>query len=205
MSGPFAKNSWICCVAISALALSLALPGELAAKKRKPRAPEELTNFLLGPDYARWLVGPISHIASDSEIESYLRLDSDQAAAEFIEAFWADRRSPEVVWPAPQPQGVFETRAREADTLYTEGSLSGRRSDRGTVYILYGEPAEVRYEVAARPGLGPIEVWVYPKDAERGLDGETPKRYYYFVKKGEHTVTSPNPPRQRLRPRTGGR
>ncbi len=205
MSGPSAKSFWICCVVVSALALALVTPGAVAAKKQKPRSPEELTNFLLGPGHARWLVGAISRIASDQEIDRYLHLDSDDDASAFIEEFWAARRSSEIAWPAPQPQGIYETRAREADTLFTEGPLAGRRSDRGTIHILYGAPEKVSYEVAARPGLGPIEVWTYAKDAEKGLDGEQPKREYFFVQKGEHTVQTPTPPRQKLRPRSGGR
>lgn len=207
MSGRYAKSFWTCCAAVSALAamLMLAAPAELAAKKKKVRSPEELTNFLLGPERSLWLVGAIGRIASEEEIDGYLRLTSDEAADAFIEEFWSRRRSSKSVWPAAQPQGVYETRAREADRQFSEGARQGRRLDRGVVHILYGPPEEVRYEVAARPGIGPIEVWVYPKKAEKGLDGESPKRFYYFVKKGEYTVETVAPPRQRLRPGAGSR
>ncbi len=203
MSDLSAKSSWIYCVALSLLLV--ALPGALEAKKKKPRSPEELTNFLLGPDRATWLVGAISRIATDAEIGRYLRLTSDDEAAGFIEEFWSKRRSDKIAWPNPQPQGIYETRAREADTRYAEGARAGRRSDRGTIHILYGTPEKVDYEVSSRPGSGNIEVWSYPKGAEEGLDGERPKRTYYFVKRGEYTVESPPPPRQRLRPRADGR
>lgn len=204
MSAPSVKSFWTCSVAVSLLVMSLVQalsPPEAHAKKRKPRSAEQLTNFLLGPEKSLWLVGPISRIASDDEIDRYLRLSSDEAAAAFIEDFWARRRTTQAVWPATQPEGIFETRALEADRLYSEGPRQGRRSDRGTIHVLYGPPDEVRYEVAVRPGLGPIEVWVYPKKAEKGLDGERPERYYYFVKRGEYTVEIPAPRRQRLRPR----
>lgn len=197
------KSFWTCCAAASWLvvALMLALPAELEAKKKKVRSREELTNFLLGPERSLWLVGAIGRIATDDEIDRYLRLTSDEEAETFIQEFWAGRRSEKSVWPAAQPQGIYETRAREADRRFTEGARLGRLSDRGIVHILYGPPEEVRYEVAARPGIGPIEVWVYPKKAEKGLDGERPKRYYYFVRQGEYTVETAAPPRQRLRPK----
>ncbi len=202
MSVQYVKSSWTFCAAASslALALALALPGDARTARKKPRSIEELTNFLLGPEKSLWLVGAIGRIASDEEIDAYLRLRSDQDAEAFIEKFWARRRSGESVWPAVQPRGLFETRAREADRLYAEGTRPGRRTDRGTIHILYGPPEQVKYEVAARPGLGPIEVWVYPKQAEQGLDGERPKRTYYFVKRGEYTVETPPLQRQRLRP-----
>ena len=39
-----------------------------------------------------------------------------------------------------------------------------------------------------------------PKKGEKGLDGESPKRFHYFVKRGEYTVETAAPARQRLRP-----
>ena len=206
MNGRYVKSFWTCCGAASGLVLVLALtlPGELEARKKK-RSREELTNFLLGPEKSLWLVGAVGRIASEDEIAGYLRLTSDEEAEAFIQEFWDRRRSKKSVWPASQPQGIYETRAREADRLYTEGARLGRLSDRGIVYILHGPPEETRYEVVDRPGFGPLEVWVYPKQAEKGLDGEKPDRFYYFVKKGEYTVETTPPPRQRLRPRVSGR
>ncbi len=202
MSALYVKSFWISCVASSlALALILVAPGELGARsKKKTRSIEELTNFLLGPEQSLWLVGAIGRIASDEEIDAYLRLTSDAEADAFIEEFWGRRRSAESVWPATQPRGTFETRAREADRLFGEGPRPGRRTDRGTIHTLYGPPEEVKFAVSARPGGGPIEVWVYPKEADKGLDGERPNRFYYFVKQGEYTVETLAPHRQRLRP-----
>lgn len=200
MSVPSVKSSWISCVAISALALVLVVPhGAEAAKKKKARPAEELTNYLLGLDLSQWLVGAISFLATDKEIAGYLALTSDGEARTFIDEFWAARRTRQSVWPAKQPQGVFETRAREADTLYSEGPRPGRRSARGTVHILFGPAQDVRYEVSSRPNSPAVEVWEYPKDAEPGMHGEKPKRYYYFAREGEYTVETNAPQRQRLR------
>lgn len=204
MSVRYAKSSWISCAATSALvALVLGfLPAEAwpkGKKKKKSRAPEELTNFLLGPDHSHWLLGAISWIASEPEVARYLSLTSDDEATAFVEEFWSARRDGDSVWPAKQPQGVFEGRAREADTYYTEGPRPGRRSARGTVYILFGPAENEKFEVSSRPGSPAIEVWEYPKDAPEGLHGERPRRFYYFVRKGEYTVETTAPNRQRLR------
>jgi len=152
-----------------------------------------LTNFHLSPAYSQWLLGPISWMAKDGEIEAYLALDEDAEAQAFIERFWGQRSNPDSPWPTDQPRAVFERRLGEADTRFSEGTKIGRWTDRGTIYILYGEPDNTYYEVPERPRNSPrapepVEVWSYSKDSPRGLDGEKPKRKYFFVKRGEATV-----------------
>lgn len=53
--------------------------------------PESLTNGLLGPAYSQWLVGAIARMATRAEIDAYLALSDDFAAADAIEAFWRAR------------------------------------------------------------------------------------------------------------------
>lgn len=189
MNDRYAKSFWICCVATS-LALALALPAAVAAAKKKkaPREASELTNFLLSPRYSQWLLGAVSRIATGAEIEAYLRLTDDEAAVAFIDEFWTGRRSPDIVWPSPQPRELFESRAREADDQFSEGTHLGRRSDRGTIFILYGAPEETEYESSTEKNRPSYEVWRYPKSSEPGLDGERPEREYFFIKRGERTV-----------------
>jgi GWxTD domain-containing protein len=209
MNVRFVKSFSICCAATSllGLALMLALPdGAEAAKKKKKKkqSAEQLTNFLLGPRYSQWLVGAIARMATEAEVESYMSLTSDDQATAFVEEFWASRGSGESVWPpVDTPQSIFETRAKEADTIYSEGPRRGRQSDRGAIFILYGEPEEVKYELSSRPNQGPIEVWIYPQSAEAGLDGKQPERFYYFTKQGDYTVATIAPRRDTLR-RPGG-
>jgi len=152
-----------------------------------------LTNFQLSPAYSQWLLGPISRMATGAEIDAYLALDEDSEAQTFIESFWRERSNPDSPWPTDQPRAVFERRLAEADTRFSEGTKVGRWTDRGTIYILYGAPEKSYFEVPERPRNSPrqpepVEVWSYPKDAPRGLDGEKPKRKYFFVKRGEATV-----------------
>jgi GWxTD domain-containing protein len=167
------------------VSLLLLVPGLQAA--REPSI-GELTNFALSPELSQWLVGSISRIASESEVRQYLELDDDAAARAFIEDFWRRRHSDEITWPDQQPRAVFERRAEEADRLYSEGINLGRRTDRGEIHVLYGPPAEKRYESDLDSRLGPMEVWEYDRKSERGLDGKRPKRFYRFVKSGETTV-----------------
>jgi GWxTD domain-containing protein len=145
-----------------------------------------VSNPLLSPTYSQWLVGPIGRMASREEIAAYLGLSSDEAAAAFIEAFW-ERRDPYPLREDNPLRDTFEARAAEADRLYSEAGYLGRRTARGTVYVLYGEPEEVDYEVSPHPDDPPITVWKYPADAPPGLDGRQPERWVRFIKRGDLT------------------
>jgi GWxTD domain-containing protein len=99
------------------------------------------------------------YIASASEIEQYDKINSVEGKREFLYNFWKDRDS--------DPS----TRENEFYKLYLSkialsnqrfGSLSrvGWKSDRGRVFILYGEPSEIeRYP--NQVDTKPYEIWDY--------------------------------------------
>lgn len=184
---------------LSALLLSALLLAVPAAALKKPVEPEELLNPLLGVEYSHWLVGPVYEMASGDEVEEYLLLASDDEAAAFIEAFWAKRNAGTPVFQ-DTPQQIFEQRAEEADKRYTEQAYPGRRSARGTVFIVFGEPKEITYESPRHVDDPTQEVWHYGKDAPPGLSGETPRKRYRFVEIDGQTVHYTG---QRLRRRPG--
>ncbi|HVS14644.1 MAG TPA: GWxTD domain-containing protein [Thermoanaerobaculia bacterium] len=179
---------------VGILGVAAVLGGPLAAQDDRAL---ELTNPFLGPRYAQWLVGAVGGIATEAERAGYLRLESDEAARQFIERFWEERGT---------LRQVYEQRAAEADKRYTEGTVPGRRTDRGAIYILYGEPEETSYEEHRNIDDPPVELWRYPKQASPGLDGEKPLRAFRFIRWGEVTVRfqkgDPNDPdvRRRRRP-----
>jgi GWxTD domain-containing protein len=165
---------------------------------------EAAINPLLGPSYSQWLVGPIARMATAEEMDAYLALSDDAAAAAFIEAFW-ERRDPAPARPDNPLRDTFEERAHEADRRYTESGYTGRRTDRGTTYILFGEPEKTDHEIPPHPDDPPVEVWFYPADAPSGLSGETPAPVYRFIKRGDVTTfftpRSLDDPRRRGMPR----
>lgn len=169
--------------------MALVLVAPVAAKKgdKKPTDPEELFNPILGIEHSYWLVGPIVHIATPEEVEEYLLLASDEEAERFIEAFW-ERRNADTPVFEETPQDIFEKRAAEADKRFTEGAYPGQRTDRGTVFILHGEPEDISYEVPRKVNDPPLEAWRYTKDAPPGLSGEPPRRLYRFIEIGDRTV-----------------
>ncbi len=170
--------------AVLALAVT-ALPA--AAKKKKNKPPTELINLHLGPEYSQWLVGPISRLIGPSEMDAYLALTDDAAAQRFIEEFWAGL-DPDPDRPGNAIREAFDKRAAEADKLYSEAGYLGRRTDRGTIYVLFGPPDKTDYEISPDPKDPPIETWEYPSDAPAGLSGEHPARLYRFIKRGDITV-----------------
>jgi GWxTD domain-containing protein len=195
------KSFWISSGARRSVCLSLtallALSSFLGAKKKQ--AWEDLINLNLGPEYAQWLAGAISRIATPEEIEAYLELSDDGAAGSFIEEFWAQRADPDREWPQQDPREVFERRAEEADRLFTEAARLGRRTARGQTHVLYGPPGEISWETEEGGGQEPIEVWTYGKGAERGLDGSRPEFRYYFVsRRGVMEFYAPKRPLSRF-------
>jgi len=174
---------------VVALWAGVALAGliaEPALGRLKPYPPEDVTNFLLGPEHAQWLVGPMAHIATGEERRRYLALAEDSQVEAFIEAFW-ELRGPNLVFPPTGPKITFESRAEEADRVFSEGTHLGRRTDRGTIFILYGSPRTLEYATAPS-GMGPpVEIWNYSKKTEPGLDGKRPDRRYGFRPQGAVT------------------
>lgn len=147
----------------------------------------DLTNPSLGPDYSQWLLGPISYLATKEDVAAYLALKDDQAAQQFIDQFWA-RRNPHPQRPDNALKELFDERSAQADQLYSEAGFPGRRTDRGTIFILYGKPETADYEISPTPEAPPIEVWTYPDNAAPGLNGRKPSLRYRFSKHGDLTV-----------------
>ena len=189
--------------AVPARAWVLALFGFLGGCTASIEGPSELTNIHVSPAYSQWLVGPIARLASASELESYLALRDDQAAAAFIEEFWK-RRDPYPERPGNPVAELFERRAVEADRAYSEAGYLGRRTDRGTIHVLYGAPEATEYEANPDPEGSPVEVWQYEAGHSEGLDGRRPYAAYRFVKDRDLTVLLHRvPPRPTRRSPTG--
>jgi GWxTD domain-containing protein len=144
-----------------------------------PPAPEQLSNVRLGPEYSQWLIGPIVRMSTREEVQQYLTLTDDASAAAFTEAFWARR--------GELARHVFERRADEADHRFAEAGYAGRRTDRGTIYVLHGEPKETKFVPPDFVGEPPIEVWRY-ETSEPGLNGKPPSGIYSFAKYDDLTV-----------------
>lgn len=199
----FRLRSGLPIVLALAVAALLALAGPSSAKK--PSSPDDLFNPFLGVEYSYWLVGPIAMIASEEEIRTYLALQDDAGAKAFVESFWQKRNAGTEPFKKT-PRQLFEQRSAEADRRFSERTYPGRRTDRGAIFVVYGEPEKIVFESPQTTSGYTQEVWYYPKKPENGLDLEKPKRLYKFVEIEGRTVffrnqTKRPDPRDQLRQR----
>jgi GWxTD domain-containing protein len=177
-----AKRAPILFLLLALLAVGCGGGGAASSRSRA-----ELTNPFLGPEYSAWLIGPVARIATPQEIQEFLALQDDRQAEAFVQGFW-ERRD-----PAPDKAGnpvreAFDARSEEADRKYSESGLSGRRTDRGAIFVVYGPPSKTDFEVSPTPTGSPLEVWTYGADAPSGLDAKRPAGVYRFIKQGDRTV-----------------
>lgn len=147
----------------------------------------DLLNLTLSPELAGWLVGANSRLASKTEEKEFLGLRDDAAAAAFIDRFW-EKRDPDPARPGNPVRELAEQRATEADRRFTEAGYAGRRTARGTIFVLFGEPDKMEHEPGEFKGEPPVEVWTYPKSAAPGLDGKKPEPRYRFAQRGDLMV-----------------
>lgn len=146
------------------------------------------SNFRLSPQYSGWLLGPIAVMATEEEEAEYMALGDDEAAAAFIEDFWL-RRKPYPARPDNPLREEFDVRANVADRLYSEGTRLGRRTARGTIYVLYGKPTNTDYQIAPDRRDPSIEVWLYDAKKVEGIDGSKPDKRYRFIRRESDDVT----------------
>jgi len=184
------------------LLLATALAGCAGSSGSAPDA-EILINPRLSPDYSQWLVGPTGRMATAEEVQAFLALSSDAEAAAFVEEFW-ERRDPMPLRADNPLRETYEERAAVADRQFSEAGYLGRRTDRGTIFVLHGEPSEIDYQNSPSPDDPPVEVWIYPADAPPGLTGRPPERFYKFIRRGDLTRFYTPPSRIDPRPRRPG-
>ena len=112
----------------------------------------------LNHPYFDWLTHDVPYIISPEERAAFLQLVNDDARDLFIEQFW-QRRSPE---PDSQDNSFKSEHYRRliySDEHFSTGSAPGWRTDRGRIYIQWGQPDEIESNepVADRR----VETWRY--------------------------------------------
>jgi GWxTD domain-containing protein len=107
-----------------------------------------------------WLDG-VAPIMLPDEEKTYRDLKDKQDRQEFQKIFWA-RRDPDLETPANEYQAAYEAARTAADTKF-KLARPGSQTDCGRVFILLGEPDEVKKQpVGESPGpRGGGELWTY--------------------------------------------
>lgn len=101
----------------------------------------------------------IKYIATQNEIDQYKKLDSLNAKREFLYNFWK-QRDPDPSTPINEFKEDYMKRVEFANKNFGLYSKEGYLTDRGRVYLIYGEPDQ-RDFYPSESNLKPYEVWFY--------------------------------------------
>jgi GWxTD domain-containing protein len=126
----------------------------------------------------QWRRGPEKFIMSDEEERAWKALPSDEAAAAFIDLFWA-RRDPSEGTPRNEFREEFLERVQYAEGSFTEKRTRGSLTERGQVYILLGPPESGKREamtLAGNSGMSSASarsadnlIWTWPREVAVSL------------------------------------
>ena len=157
---------------ITLIVVTMALAIPVTAKKKKDKRSnrnsqqEDAENY-----FEKWLKEDALYIISEEEKDVFNVLATMDEKEQFIEQFWR-RRDPDLRTANNEFKEEHYRRIAYANERFHSGS-EGWKSDRGRVYIIHGEPAEIEaypsggdYERPYNEGGGtttvyPLEIWRY--------------------------------------------
>lgn len=138
--------------------------------------------------YKTWLE-EVAYIITQTERDVFLQLSNDRERDLFIEAFWKHRDSiPET--QENEFRDEHYRRFKYVNKVFASAGKPGWQTDRGRIYILLGEPKEIR-EFQGSDAYYPAERWFY-----QGLDNPNlpPAFYLLFFQKnrmGDYILYDP--------------
>ncbi|MGH9869475.1 MAG: GWxTD domain-containing protein [Candidatus Polarisedimenticolia bacterium] len=114
---------------------------------------------------SRWREGPVRYIITAEEDREFSELREDEARRRFIDRFWA-RRDTEPDTLVNEFRRRFWERVTDANTLFSESSKPGWKTDMGRYYILLGPPddrdtSQELGSMAGRINLRGSIIWRY--------------------------------------------
>lgn len=94
---------------------------------------------------------------------------------QFLNRFWqsldADPSIGDPTTDVNEPKQTFEQRIAYADQFFASSQRLGRDTDRGRIYVLFGEPTE-RFDRPYEATLGPYEIWNYSNQGQTFAFGD---------------------------------
>ncbi|MFQ5739694.1 MAG: GWxTD domain-containing protein [Acidobacteriota bacterium] len=126
--------------------------------------------------YKKWVDQDVLYLITDEEREVFSKLTTPDEKDRFIEQFWR-RRDTDLTTAVNEYREEHYRRLVYANQHYGSG-IPGWKTDRGRIYIMFGEPAQIEYnagggtyvrksyEGGGRTSTYPFEVWRY-----RHIDG----------------------------------
>lgn len=129
------------------------------------------------------------YLATSDEAKMFAQLESDVGKREFLTRFWAEMEAGRSERP-PMKRTEYLRRIAHANQNYKVQIKEGWRTDRGRVYILYGEPDQITRE-AGGAGAKPYQTWSY-FNIEKGVEfvfidrlGNSDYQLVHSTKRGE--------------------
>jgi len=143
------------------------------ADMQKPKALKEST---LTDHYKKWLDEDVTYIISDEEKSVFKNLTTDEERENFIDQFWT-RRNTDPRESSNSFKVEHYRRIAYANERFASG-VPGWRTDRGRIYILYGEPdgkethpSGGSYQREFWEGGGSTSVYPFERWRYRHIDG----------------------------------
>jgi GWxTD domain-containing protein len=126
--------------------------------------------------YKKWLLEDVTYIITSEEQDTFKHLTTDEERENFIEQFWT-RRNPDPREASNEFKAEHYRRIAYANERFASG-VPGWKTDRGRIYILYGEPdgkeshpSGGSYQREFWEGGGQTSVYPFERWRYRHIDG----------------------------------
>ncbi|MEW6051387.1 MAG: GWxTD domain-containing protein [Candidatus Zixiibacteriota bacterium] len=127
----------------------------------------------------------LSYIAPNSEVSKIKKLETLEERIDAFNDFWV-ARDPTAGTPENEAKREFYRRVNYANRVFRYLRKDGWRTDRGRIYITYGDPDQID-DFPMSPNLPPYQIWHYYKEGrykrfafvDENDDGEYRLQYPY--------------------------
>lgn len=141
-----------------------------------PGKPRSLSDLRLAIDALR-------HIATEEQISQISSLNTEKATRAFHE-FWK-KKNPDSTSAYNPVMAEYYRRVDETIRRYSpENELTGYRTDRGRIYILFGPPTKM--DRSLKPNMPPTETWTYENLKRRFIFTDPQKTGTYSLVQAEN-------------------
>lgn len=158
-------------VLLSLVVLSFSLALAQKGAKDKKGAKEQLEDY-----FKKWLHEDVLYVITPEEADVFKKLSSVEEKENFIEQFWA-RRNPDSRTSINEFKEEHYRRIAYANERFSSG-IPGWKTDRGRIYIMYGQPAQIEshpsggtYEREIYEGGGTTSTYPFERWRYRHIDG----------------------------------
>lgn len=161
------RTAVILILAMLASSFSVFAQDKKRDKDKEQRAREERVKSV----YKRWVDEDVRWIITDEERKTFNSLKTDDEREQFIEQFWL-RRDPDPDTDSNEYREEYYQRIAYANEHFTSG-IPGWKTDRGRIYIMFGEPHQKEshpsggsynrpiWEGGGSTSTYPFEIWWY--------------------------------------------